>query len=550
MTTGQMADDALTSTAAAPNLLVSSSSRTIVLLIALTTLATLIPVISVRFPPMTDYANHYVRLWLLTGGTDDPRVAAMYVVDWNVAWTNIAIDLIAVALGKITSMTVIGPVILALGLLLPPFGVALLNRRLFGSFHWWQLLCFVLAWNAVYLFGFINYSISLGLALAFAAMDDWLKPRGKTIVFPVRAIAATVLLVAHPFGLLFYAALLAALQFGPTLAPLRNVRLMAAAAGRIVVAILPLLVPLVGLLLFGPSLPGDKSVSLFASMHWENPSPVRSALLLLTYFRTYDFRIDFIYLMFGAILLGVSIWERTLAVHWGVVLAAIALGLIATVMPTNMLKTGGIDNRLPCMMVLAAAAGLSPQVKARSQAVLLTVIMLILFSRIAFIQYVWVQRSADVASVEAALAHVPAGSAVLPLQHEIKAANLLEAPEGRFVAWTYGSFWHYPNLAIMERQAFVPYLFTAAGKQPLRVQPKWKDMSVPEAAPLPVHRLYDPPADHVPYMRDWNARFDYLLVMNADMTNPGGPMPFVANLELVTDQGFAQLYRIDHGKRP
>ncbi|MBB4346550.1 hypothetical protein [Aliirhizobium cellulosilyticum] len=522
------------------------SDRRIVALIILVALISLIPVLSVRFPPITDYANHYVRLWLLAGGIERPMMSQFYQIDWNVAWTNIAIDLLAFLLGKIATMDFIAPFVLGLALLLPPIGVTLLNRKLFGGFHWWQLLCFALAWNAVLLFGFLSFSISLGLALVFAYLDECLKHRGLAVVLALRAICAAILLTAHPFGLLFYTALLAALAFGPSAAPLRQSGTFAAATGRVMLAIIPVFLPLVIFLLFGPSLPGQADTSLLDSMHWDNPSAIRSLKVLLIYFRTYDARIDMIYLALFIVLVRETIRYRTMTVHWGLVLVAIVTGILSMFMPTSVLSTGGMDVRLPCMMTLAAAAGLRPQVKGRLSSLALPLVLILVVSRTVYIEYVWLQRNADIAAVERALQHVEPGSAVLPAHAQTAPEDLMNMPVGRIVGSMFPSYIHYPALVSFERDAFMPYLFTAAGKQPLRVREPWQEIAVPEGIPIPTDMLNEPAPDYAPYMADWKSRFDYVLVLNADMASPNHPMPAIDTVHLVADEGFASLYRIEH----
>jgi hypothetical protein len=552
MSATSAAEDSGTTTKATESVSSASSRRTAVYL-AVAALASLIPVLSVRFPPMTDYANHYVRMWLLAGGIERPHMAQFYEIDWNVAWTNIAIDLVAAGLGKITTMDVIAPLVLGLALLLPPIGVALLNRKLFGGFHWWQLLCFALAWNAVFLFGFLSFSISLGLALVFAYLDECLKGRSRALTFASRAVAAATLLVAHPFGLLFYTALLAALEFGPSRAPLRSVRAFVGVIGRVIVAIAPVFLPLVIFLVFGPSLPGQQNVSLFASMAWEQPSPLRSLMILLTYFRTYDARVDLLYVMLFIVLVRETARRKLLNVHWGLILVALGTGLLSTVMPTVVFNTGAIDTRLPCMMALAAVVGMRPDVRGRFRSIMLPAILLVVLSRIAFIEYVWLQRSADVAAVERVLEQVEPGATIMPARHQIAAEDVLGAPIGRVVGGFMLNFIHYPAIASLERDAFMPYLFTAAGKQPLRVKAPWTEISVPEGSPVPVQFLA-PGTDRAlyvndwPYVETWQNRFDYLLVLNADMSTPQSAMPQIDALHLVADEGFARLYRIDHAK--
>lgn len=522
------------------------SDRRIAALIVLAALISLIPILSVRFPPMTDYANHYVRLWLLAGGIDRPFMAQFYEIDWNVAWTNIAIDLLAFALGKIATMDFIAPFILGLALLLPPIGVTLLNCRLFGGFHWWQLLCFVLAWNAVFLFGFLSFSISLGLALIFAYFDECLKHRGAVVTIALRVACAAILLTAHPFGLLFYTILLAALAFGPSASPFKNGRAFAAAIGRVILAVAPVFLPLAAFLLFGPSLPGQKDVSLLDSLNWDNPSIMRSIKVLLTYFRSYDARIDMIYVMLFIVVIRETVRHKLLTVHWGLVFAAIVTGLLSMLMPTQAFDTGGMDVRLPCMMTLAAAAGLRPEIRGRLQSLVLPAVLLLIVCRTAFVEYVWLQRNADVTAVERVLERVEPGTAILPVQPRLTPENIDNMPIGRIAGGMFPSFIHYPAIASFERDAFMPYLFTASGKQPLRVREPWSEIAVPEGMPLLTEQLTEPAPYYAPYMADWKNRFDYILLLNADMAGPDNPMPTIDTVHLVADEGFARLYRIDH----
>ncbi|MND89271.1 hypothetical protein D3C80_813230 [compost metagenome] len=92
----------------------------------------------------------------------------------------------------------------------------------------------------------------------------------------------------------------------------------------------------------------------------------------------------------------------------------------------------------------------------------------------------------------------------------------------------------------------MPYLFTATGKQPLRVREPWSEIAVPEGIPIPTDMLNEPAPDYAPYMADWKSRFDYVLVLNADMASPDHPMPVIDTVHLVADEGFASLYRIEH----
>ena len=126
----------------------------------------------------------------------------------------------------------------------------------------------------------------------------------------------------------------------------------------------------------------------------------------------------------------------------------------------------------------------------------------------------------------------------------------MESPIGRYSGGM-PIYRHTATTIVMSRQAFVPTIFTAAGKQPLRVLPPWTQLSVPEGGLPSVDDLDDPRVgtrSEYPYLEDWRRRFDYLLLVNADLPNRNRAIEQVPGLSLVSDQGFARLYRID--RRP
>jgi hypothetical protein len=113
----------------------------------LSLLALVIVPFLVRVPPLLDYPNHLARLWLIAGGASVPPLAAIYAIEWKGAWTNIAIEVLARALGSTLGIGVLGPLLVALALALPPLGAIALNRALFGGAHWWHIACPLLAWS-------------------------------------------------------------------------------------------------------------------------------------------------------------------------------------------------------------------------------------------------------------------------------------------------------------------------------------------------------------------------------------------------------------------
>ena len=507
-----------------------------------------LPVALTHMPPLLDYPNHLARMWLLAGGTEQAPLDGIYGVDWAGASTNLGIDLLAATVGRLVGGWTLAPLLLGAAVLLPPLGAVLLNRAVFGGWHWWQAGFAVLAWNSTLLAGFLNFQIGLGLALLAAAMDPAaLRRAGPLGAAALRVGWGAALLVIHPFAAGFYGVLLAGLAFGADHGqPIgrtqfaRRIWQAAKAAG------LGVGLPVVAFLLLAPTLPSGYAPAGVYDL-WTGYRPGNKALMLVSAVATYDLRVDIVFalLLWAGARLAAS--GPLLRFHAGLMLSALGLVILAVLVPATLGTTTVVDGRFSTMAVLLAAAAFRPGLRsARAAQVMAVALMLLALTRTGWIASVWQERQADVVAVEDALALVPAGAAVLPMQHPGKEGAKL--PRGRELAVGLPVFWHLPSLAVPLRHAFVPTLFAVPGKQPLRVLPPWAEMSVQEGVAAPVRYLHDffptPKGSfEVGYLVHWRAHFDYMLVLNADVPDADDEAS-TPGLELLADRGFARLYRI------
>lgn len=526
--------------------------RVLVAVLGLLLAALVVPVLAVRLPPLYDYPNHLSRLWLIGGGAELPPLSSIYVVEWS-ALTNIGIDLLAVPLTRLFAAETVAAFYLALGIVLVPLGAALLHRSLHGGLHWWCLAFPVLVWNGAVLAGFLNFQIAMGLALLGAAADPWLARRGGAPLLLGRALLGALLIVVHVFGLVFYAALLCGMALGPELRALRSPAGLIAAAGRLLPVVAVVGVVLGGFLLAAPALPGAHEAASASSV-MEDVRHGLSNLLsrhklksALSWIWTYDPRVDGAVLLLLATPLALALLRGRLRMHAGLLLVAAGFALLFVVTPFRLAGTYWVDRRFVYMGIFVVAVALRPELPVwllRPAAALLAVLGL---ARAGFITEAWRARQADVAAVERALAHVPPGAAILPFSQPPPPRNY--GPLGRHFGGGEPSYGHYPTIAVRTRRAFVPTLFTARGKQPLRVLPPWTGIAVPEGWLVTPNLLTDPGLQarmgwEAPYARSWRERFDFVLIVNADMPDVHGPFAPPPELQLVADEGFARLYRI------
>ena len=312
--------------------------------------------------------------------------------------------------------------------------------------------------------------------------------------------------------------------------------------------------PLAAVLLLAPALPGAHAGGGMPIAEWPPFSIWEKLATLSSGVRTYWRGRDFLPV---ALVAAPALWAMAtgrLRVHAGLTLAAVGFVALLFASPDQFRTGSWIGERMATMTVLTAAAALRPDLllSRRAAAALAGALFAVSAARTAAVAEVWRERQVDVAAVERALAHLPLGAALLPMEHT-PADGGRSAPRGRYVNGS-GTFWHHPVLAVPWRQAFVPTLFAMRGKQPIRVVPPWDAIAVDDGITVSVsallaedpteYRSPTPPTPPVHHLARWRERFDYVLVVNADMPDGAGPARPVPGLEMVADEGFAQLHRI------
>jgi hypothetical protein len=222
-------------------------------------------------------------------------------------------------------------------------------------------------------------------------------------------------------------------------------------------------------------------------------------------------------------------------------------------MPTWAAETGWIDQRIPIMALLALMAAVHPDVADSKTArlAMAAAMLALVLGRAAWIGGIWIDREQDADAIERALSHVPAGAAVLPLDHRPSIRGLARAPVGRYFHLG-ASYYHDYTLSVMQRGAFSPLIFSMQGKQPLRVRAPWNEISVPNGGRSPTFSVLRRPTrgwlQIAPYIRHWRERFDYALMLNADVLEDINKEAVPEGMTLVANEGFARLYRIDRIK--
>jgi len=121
------------------------SSFLIPALLSINFLAITALIFSVGFPLLLDYPNHLARFWLLSGGARIPPLSSIYSIDWRQASTNVGTDLVVALISPFVPYISLGKLLVVASIVGPPAGGAVLNRVIFGRWHWWQFSFVILS---------------------------------------------------------------------------------------------------------------------------------------------------------------------------------------------------------------------------------------------------------------------------------------------------------------------------------------------------------------------------------------------------------------------
>jgi hypothetical protein len=510
-------------------------------------------IFAVDMPLVLDYPNHLARFWLLSGGDKIAPISHMYQVDWQQASTNIGVDAIAALLGNVIPYTITGKIILAASVVGPPAAAAWLNRVIFDRWHWWQLSFVVLCWTTSALLGFMSYQISLAFALGLASLDNSL-PAGALAKGLARVILGFVILIVHPFGLLFYGMLLTSFAIGESWSGIFERDRLFVIVRRLVSPMLVVLAPALALLLLSPSPPGSYVQNApFLSLSGVF-RPYHLALTLASPFLTYKNWIDAVFVTPLLVIPVFSIITGRARTHTGMIMVGVIVAALALVVPPRVGDEANVDLRLPLMAALLLFTGALPDpIPARSGRVVLAMLVFALgVARTIWIGVVWQFRQQDVQSIEDALSHVPAGSSLFTVVSEPE--DIRTEPIGRYPTGMLGgrynlTLFHVTALVVPQRNAFIGTLFATRGQQPVKVLPPWNTMMMNFIDVFPDVHVLDmgPKALGImddPYVQNWDKRFDYVIALGMDRDDYRGPFEPPSQLRLVSDNGYARLYRI------
>jgi hypothetical protein len=518
---------------------------------AVLVVATLLPLSLTTVPPLVDYPNHLARMWILAHAAEIPDLARNYAVHWRIL-PDLGMDLVISAFSVVMPVEQAGRVFIALTILSLVGGTVTLHRALHGRFKIWPIWSVLFIYNAALFWGFLSCLFATGIYLfAFSgwiATRDWrLVPRLLTF-----SAIASVLLLLHLFAFGLYALSVGVYELAKCFD--RRVSQKDILAWCVVcLQFAPgVLLGCTSLAHGGSTLTayGDWSSKLYALAapftFGYQPAGLdllaRSSVVLL--------------LIFAILFLIFAILTRSLKLRREMRFPLAAMIIAAAIMPNWLSGSWSADIRLPVALPFVIIASTRVELSRKRIVPLTVAALLALGLRIWTVSQSWHDcdrlfgefRGASAVIAPGARLLVVAGPPKLEQTRQFAGvpASLAKLPLVTFI--------HMAALAVIDRGAFFPYLFTGSSWKIVEVTPRNEPVSQAQGVPMTPEELTksaDPAQAATlntgpnflgerPYWRNWPETFDFVLWIDFE----GRPKPQLEQLRLLTRGSFFEIYSV------
>jgi hypothetical protein len=509
------------------------------LLVALYTALTVIalyPIFSVTVPPLVDYPNHLARMHILAHWDNVPELQRNYVTDWKLH-PNMAMELTVPLLAKVMPIYMAGKLFIAATLLMLLGGTLALRKVLYGHVGLWPVLTFLLLYNYILFWGLLDYLFTAGLALF--AFSGWimLRDRGPLLRVAVFCAAAFMLFVSHLFGLFVYGLMVLGYEIWRT----RGIRLLSRdMADAWLVSGVQFVVPaLLFLRWAAENDTGDPSITAFGPLAERLVALISPAHIGMPW-------IDIPAMLFLAAVFVMLRSAKGVGFAAEMKLPILLLALVSLAMPHYLAGVWGTHFRIPTVIACVAIAGVRIAPAARRRATVIACAAMAVFClRTAVIAYDWSDFERKFMEFRVASAVIEPGSSIFAIE------DTEDLPPGKIPV--YGmQFWNLAALAVIERSAFLPTLFT--GHTGIRAAPGVQHLDTPVGVPLTraiLRQDMDPKTSRFPlghhfsryvwiYWTGWPAQYDYAVSIR--FANPENPA--LELLQPVERGSYFDIYRV------
>jgi hypothetical protein len=412
-----------------------------------------VPVLLNDTLPLFDYPNHLARMHILADLTGSADLQRYYMIVWR-PLPNLAMDAIVPALARVMPLAWAGKAFVLTTFFLLAGGAAVLHRMLFGRWSTWSCLAFLLLYNRTLLWGFLNYLFGVGLGLFALALWIALARQPRALRLAVGTGVALMLFFTHLLAFGLYGVMVMGYEAGLAL---RRRPWTRRAVADLLLAGASFLPALAILFLASPG-------STAGAVRFGRPD--RKLDLLFSVFDNYHRAFDISCFALVVVAVAIAFWRRWVRLAPAIAAPLASLVLVYLAMPNQLATASGADHRIPLLLGLVLFAGSEWAVPwPGMRRVFIGAGVLLFLARVGVVAASWHASDRLYAELLPALDEIPRGSRVA-VAYPSEAINSEATP-----------LTHFPVLAVLRRDAFVPTLFAAPTQQPVALLPPYREVA-------------------------------------------------------------------------
>jgi hypothetical protein len=498
-------------------------------------IAAVIPLLWPDIPPLVDLPGHMGRYRVQLDGAAYPWLAEWYDFRWALIG-NLGVDLLIEPLAPIIGLELAVKLIIMAIPALTVSGLLWIAREVHGRIPATALFALPLAYSYPFQFGFVNFALSMALALNLFAL--WLR-MGRLGSLKLRAIVfvplSCALWVCHTFGW----GVLGILAFSAEMIRQHDLRKDGRGGHwleswtRAAIGCLPLALPFLMMVLWRS---GDHVTG--KTMDWFNWRAKVGWIIMVLRDRWMAFDLASATVLFVILLKGVR--DHRVEYSRNLLLSTLFLTAIFVLLPRIVFGSAYADMRLAPFVIAIALIALRPRhgLSFRGASTLAALGLLFCGARLVGTTISYLQFDREYDRTLAALDHVPKGARLLTMV-------------GRTCRdeWLYSRLEHAAGIALERRIAYANDQWSMAGGQLLTVRYTPAGRFAHDPSQLVTDRRcrgewWRPLRVSLAYLpRD---AFDYVWLINPAPVEP----EFLTGLTPIWRSGRDVLYRIDDRRRP
>ncbi len=324
-----------------------------------------------------------------------------------------------------------------------------------------------MAYNALFLMGFMNFLIGTGLAMATASVWVALREHRPATAAAATAVLAVAVFFSRIYGIVFCAILIGSHEVVALWREWRGGRpLLGRISARGALAALAF-APVVALYL--NTAPHETE----SAVEWNALGAKINNLAepFMNYYAPLDRATAL--LVFGGV--AAMLWSRLAVISAEGAVALLTCLAVYAVAPSVLKGAGWVDARLPIVFGLLVFGAVLPRLPRRAAWIVSAAALGLFVLRTGVLAATWVQHRVDLVELRETISGVPPGSRVLVATADLPASgDRWWRYRQRVIATFFRTDEHMPALLTIERRAFWPLMYAVKGQQPIRLLPPYQ----------------------------------------------------------------------------